>query len=66
MRIDCSNRLRIKIDVNSKFIFPTIVAVGVATQGITIGEDTVSALMFADDSVGISQTPEGWQKQRKY
>ena len=28
-----------------------------------MGEDTVSGLMFADDFVGISETPEGLQKQ---
>ena len=28
-----------------------------------MGEYTVSGLMFADDSVGISRTPEGLQKQ---
>ena len=28
-----------------------------------MGEDTVSGLMFADGFVGISETPEGLQKQ---
>ena len=28
-----------------------------------MGEDTVSGLIFADDFVGISETPEGLQKQ---
>ena len=28
-----------------------------------VGEDAVSGLMFADDFVGISETPEGLQKQ---
>ena len=28
-----------------------------------MGEATVSGLMFADDFVGISETPEGLQKQ---
>ena len=28
-----------------------------------MGEDTVSGLMFADDFVGISETPERLQKQ---
>ena len=28
-----------------------------------MGEDTVSGLMFAEDFVGISETPEGLQKQ---
>ena len=39
------------------------VAVEAAKQGITVGEDTVSGLMFADDFVGISETPEGLHKQ---
>ena len=37
-----------------------IVAVGAA---VTMGEDTMSGLMFADYLVGISETPEGLQKQ---
>ena len=40
-----------------------IVAVEAAKQGVTVGEDTVSELMFADGFVGISETPEGLQKQ---
>ena len=40
-----------------------IVAVEAAKQGVTIGEDTVSQLIFADDYVAISETPEGLQKQ---
>ena len=41
-----------------------IVAVQAAWQGVTMGGDTaVSGLMFADDFVGISETPEGLQKQ---
>ena len=40
-----------------------IVAVEAAKQGVTIGEDMVSGLMFAHDFVGISETPEGLQKQ---
>ena len=40
-----------------------IVAVEESKQGVTMGEDTVSALMFADDFVGISETPKGLQKQ---
>ena len=39
-----------------------IVAVEAAKQGVTMGEDTVSGLMFADDFVGISETPDGLQK----
>ena len=34
-----------------------------AKQGVTVGEDTVSALTFADNFVGISETPEGLQKR---
>ena len=40
-----------------------IVAVEAAKQGVTVGEDTMSGLMFADDFVGISEAPEGVQKQ---
>ena len=40
-----------------------IVAVEEAKQGVTMGEDTVSELMFADDFVGVSETPQGLQKQ---
>ena len=40
-----------------------IVAVDAAKQGVTVGEDTVSGLRFADDFVGISETPERLQKQ---
>ena len=39
-----------------------IVAVA-AKQGVTMGDDTVSGSMFADDFVGISETPKGLQKQ---
>ena len=39
-----------------------IVAVG-AKQGVAVGEDTVSGLMFADNFVGISGRPEGLQHQ---
>ena len=31
-----------------------IIAVEAARQGVTIGEDTMSGLMFADDFLGIS------------
>ena len=40
-----------------------IVAVEAAKQGVTVGDNTVSGLMFADDFVGISETPKGLQKQ---
>ena len=45
------------------YIDDMIVAVEAAKQGVTMGEDTVSGLMFADDFVGISETPEGLQEQ---
>ena len=39
-----------------------IVAAEAVIQGVTVGEDTVSGLMFAADFVGLSETPEGLQK----
>ena len=45
------------------YINDMIAAVEAAKEGVTMGDDTVSGLMFADDFVGISETPEGWQKQ---
>ena len=45
------------------YINDMIVAVEAASQGVTVGEDTVSGLMFADDFVCISETPEGLQTQ---
>ena len=48
--------------IYSKYILIMIVAVEAAKQGVTVGE-TVSGLVFADDFVGISETPEGLQKQ---
>ena len=40
-----------------------IVAVEAAKQGIVVEEDTMSGFMFEDGFVGISETPEGIQKQ---
>ena len=40
-----------------------IVAVEAAKQGATVGEDTVSGLMFAGAFLGISETPEGLQNK---
>ena len=37
-----------------------------AKQGVTMREDTVPGLTFADDFVRISETPEGLQKQMKH
>ena len=45
------------------YINDLIVAVKASRQGVTVGEDTASELMFADDFVGISETPEALQKQ---
>ena len=45
------------------YINDMIVAVETAKQGVTVGEDRVSGLIFTDDFVGISETPEGLQKQ---
>ena len=45
------------------YIDGMIVTVEAAKQGVTMGEDTVSGLMFADEFVGISETPEGLQQQ---
>ena len=42
-----------------------IVTVAATKQGVTVGEDTEPGLIFADDFVGISETPEGLQKQVK-
>ena len=44
------------------FIDDLIIAVRAAKQGVKVGEDMVSGLMFADDFVGISDTP-GLKKQ---
>ena len=40
-----------------------IVAVEAAKHGVTVEEETVWGLVFADDFVAISETPEGLQKQ---
>ena len=40
-----------------------IVAVEAAKQGVTVGEDTASGLMFEGDFVGMSKTPVGLHKQ---
>ena len=45
------------------FINYIIREVEAAKQGVTVGEDTVSELMFADDFVGLAETPEGLQKK---
>ena len=42
---------------------PVMIDVEAATQGVTMGEDTVLGLLSADDFVGILETPEGSQKQ---
>ena len=45
------------------YINDMIVEVEAAKKGVTMGENTVLGLMFADDFVGIPETPEGLQKQ---
>ena len=40
-----------------------IVAVEALMEGVTVGEETVSGLTFANNFVAISRTPEGLQKQ---
>ena len=45
------------------FINDMIRVVEATKQGIKVKEDTVSGLMFADDFVGIAETPERLQKQ---
>ena len=40
-----------------------VVAAEALMEGDTMGGDTVSGLIFADDFVGISETPEGLKKQ---
>ena len=40
-----------------------IVAVDTAKQGVTLGGDTVSGLMLADDFVRMSETPKELWKQ---
>ena len=52
--------------IYSRYIFTTmIVDVEAAKQGVMVGEDTVSGLTFADDFVGISETPQGLLKQKE-
>ena len=34
-----------------------------AKQGVKVGEDMVSGLMFADGFVGLAETPDGLQEQ---
>ena len=45
------------------FIDDMIRAVEVTKQEVKVGGDTVSGLMFADDFVGLAETPDGLQKQ---
>ena len=44
--------------IYSRYINDKIVAVEAAKQGVAMGEDTVSGLMFEDDFVGITVIPE--------
>ena len=45
------------------YINDTIVVVEAAEQGVSVGEDAVSGVMFVRDFVGISETSEGLQKR---
>ena len=53
----------LSLDIFKILIHDLIVAVEAAKQGATVGEYTVSGLMFKNGLVGISETPEGLQKQ---
>ena len=56
--------VRLSPNLFKVFIDDMIVAVEAAKQGVTVGGDTVSGLMFADDFVGISETSEGLKKHK--
>ena len=45
------------------YVDDLMVTVAAAKQAVTVGEGTVSGLIFAEDFVGISETPQGLQKQ---
>ena len=45
------------------FINDMIRAVETTKQGVKVGEDMISGLMFADDFVGLAETPDGLQEQ---
>ena len=45
------------------FIDDLIRVVETTKQGVRVGENTVSGLMFADDFVGIAETPQELQEQ---
>ena len=45
------------------YIDGMMVAAETPRQGVTVGEGTESGLMFADDFVGISETPGRLPKQ---
>ena len=61
--VDTLQGVALSPDIFKIYIDDLIVADETAKQRVTVGEDTVSGLMFADDVVGISKTPEGLQKQ---
>ena len=47
-----------------KFFFNDLIfPIESAQQGVKVGDNTVSGVMFADDFVGISGTAEGLQEQ---
>ena len=45
------------------YVSDLIVAAEAAKQVVTVGEDTVSGLLFTDDFVGISETSQGLQNK---
>ena len=56
-------RCTLSPNLYKEYINDMILAVEAAKQGVTVREDTVSGLMFADDFVGRSEAPEGLQKR---
>ena len=55
----CTGMYTISPNLLKVYINDMIVAVEAAKQGVMMVEDTASGFMFADDFVGISETPEG-------
>ena len=58
-----AQRCTISPNLFKVYINDMIVAVEAAKHGVTVEEETVWGLVFADDFVAISETPEGLQKQ---
>ena len=60
---ELAQRCTLSSNLPKIYIDDLIVAVEAAKLGVTVGEDTVPGLMFADVFVGVSETPERLQKQ---